>query len=57
MGYTARTGKLQNVPDAKSHPYFCAEVDEMTGYTTKSLLCAPIVSQGKYVQVHDTMQA
>ena len=58
VGHTARTGKLQNVTDAKSYPYFCAEVDEMTGYTTKTLLCAPLVAEGKYVILHDdTMQA
>ena len=52
VGYTARTGKLLNVTDAKNCPHFCAEVDELTGYTTKALLCAPIFSQGKYVRVH-----
>ena len=56
VGHTARTGKLQNVTDARSYPYFCAEVDEMTGYTTKNLLCAPLVAQGRYVKVHDTVQ-
>lgn len=46
-GYTAKTGKLQNITDVRSCPFFCAEVDALTGYTTKSLLCVPLISAGK----------
>ena len=53
VGYTARTGKLCNVTDSRKCPYYCAEVDEMTGYTTKTLLCAPLIAKGRYTQMHD----
>ena len=49
VGYTAKTGKLINVTDAKNCPYFSANVDELTGYTTNTLLCAPLTVQGRYV--------
>jgi adenylate cyclase len=31
-----------NVPDAYQNPYFKREIDEATGYRTRSLLCMPI---------------
>ena len=46
-GYTAKTGKTQNITNARSCPYFCTEVDELTGYRTETVLCAPIRSAGK----------
>lgn len=31
-----------NIPDAYSHPLFNAEVDRMTRYTTRNILCCAI---------------
>lgn len=45
----AQTGQVQNVRDAQRCPYFNPDVDTMTGYTTHSLLCAPVIVRGKYV--------
>ena len=45
----ARTGKLLNVTGAYDSEIFNPAVDDMTGYTTHTLLCAPLIVQGKYV--------
>src|SRR5262249_41232927 len=41
-GRVALTGLSLNVPDAYSHPSFNREVDQETGYRTRSVLCVPI---------------
>jgi len=48
-GYVTRTGKLLNITGAHDSEIFNPAVDEMTGYTTHTLLCAPLIVQGKYV--------
>jgi adenylate cyclase len=44
-GHVYGTGELLNVPDAYEVPFFNREVDQRTGYRTKSVLCAPIVDE------------
>jgi adenylate cyclase len=41
-GHVARTGETLNIPDAYQHPLFNPEIDQKTGYHTRSILCAPI---------------
>eukprot|EP00794_Sanderia_malayensis_P006925 gene6925-7703_t len=41
-GHVATTGNIVNIPDAYSHPLFYREVDNQTGFKTKSILCFPI---------------
>lgn len=41
-GYVATTGKYMNVIDAKMDRRFKSEIDQITNYTTKSILCVPI---------------
>jgi adenylate cyclase len=41
-GYVARTGETLNIPDAYQHELFNPEIDQKTGYRTRSILCAPI---------------
>jgi putative ABC transport system ATP-binding protein len=41
-GRVIATGEPMNVPDAYANPYFKREIDEATGYHTRSLLCMPI---------------
>ncbi|KAJ8934359.1 hypothetical protein NQ314_013400 [Rhamnusium bicolor] len=43
-GLVARTGATVNIRDAYNDPRFFTEVDEMTGFITRSILCMPIVS-------------
>uniref|UniRef100_A0AAF5DFW3 Phosphodiesterase n=2 Tax=Strongyloides stercoralis TaxID=6248 RepID=A0AAF5DFW3_STRER len=42
VGYVARTGQTQNVPDVNSNPYFYPKIDEKTGFVTRNILCVPI---------------
>jgi adenylate cyclase len=47
-GHVYTTGETVNAPDAYSVPYFNREVDQRTGYQTKSILCAPMTDgQGR----------
>ncbi|XP_028579692.1 cAMP and cAMP-inhibited cGMP 3',5'-cyclic phosphodiesterase 10A isoform X3 [Podarcis muralis] len=50
-GQVARTGEILNIPDAYADPRFNREVDLYTGYTTRNILCMPIVSRGSVIGV------
>uniref|UniRef100_A0A4W6EAL4 Phosphodiesterase n=2 Tax=Lates calcarifer TaxID=8187 RepID=A0A4W6EAL4_LATCA len=50
-GQVARTGEVLNIPDAYADPRFNREVDLKTGYTTRNILCMPIVSRGTVIGV------
>ncbi|XP_059504477.1 cAMP and cAMP-inhibited cGMP 3',5'-cyclic phosphodiesterase 10A isoform X3 [Stegostoma tigrinum] len=50
-GQVARTGEVLNIPDAYADPRFNREVDLYTGYTTRNILCMPIVSRGVVIGV------
>ncbi|XP_067256403.1 cGMP-specific 3',5'-cyclic phosphodiesterase isoform X1 [Chanodichthys erythropterus] len=42
VGYVAATGQPLNIKNAYEDPRFNAEVDQITGYKTQSILCLPI---------------
>uniref|UniRef100_A0A672RD59 Phosphodiesterase n=1 Tax=Sinocyclocheilus grahami TaxID=75366 RepID=A0A672RD59_SINGR len=42
IGYVAEHGETVNIPDAYQDHRFSDEIDKLTGYKTKSLLCMPI---------------
>ncbi|XP_057201809.1 cGMP-specific 3',5'-cyclic phosphodiesterase isoform X2 [Triplophysa rosa] len=42
VGYVAATGEPLNIKNAYEDPRFNAEVDQITGYKTQSILCMPI---------------
>ncbi|MFA6032352.1 MAG: GAF domain-containing protein [Myxococcota bacterium] len=44
-GWVARSGELANIADAYADPRFDEETDRVTGYTTRSLLCAPTIDK------------
>ncbi|XP_059842023.1 cAMP and cAMP-inhibited cGMP 3',5'-cyclic phosphodiesterase 10A isoform X2 [Hypanus sabinus] len=50
-GQVARTGEILNIPDAYADPRFNREIDLYTGYTTRNILCMPIVSRGIVIGV------
>jgi sigma-B regulation protein RsbU (phosphoserine phosphatase) len=51
-GYVAATGDTINIPDAYTDPRFDSEFDRVTGYHTRSILCAPMKNpEGKIVGV------
>lgn len=44
-GTVARTGVILNVKDAYNDPRFNREIDEKTGFITRSILCMPIIDK------------
>ncbi|MBI3600909.1 MAG: GAF domain-containing sensor histidine kinase, partial [Nitrospinae bacterium] len=51
-GYTAETGKLVNIQDARNDPRFDNTFDAATGYTTRNMLCSPMANnQDKIIGV------
>jgi HD-GYP domain-containing protein (c-di-GMP phosphodiesterase class II) len=49
VGLTARTGQIINIPNAYSDPRFDPEVDNFTGYATRSILCVPMLNRNREV--------
>ncbi len=47
-GYVAKTGEPLNIPNAYEDHRFNRQIDQKTGYLTKSLLCMPIFIGDKY---------
>lgn len=41
-GHVAVTGELLNIRNAYDHPLFFRGFDEVTGFTTRNILCFPI---------------
>jgi putative ABC transport system ATP-binding protein len=46
-GYAFRTGEAVNVPDAYANPHFNREVDQATGYVTRTVLCMPLFDRNR----------
>ena len=46
-GHVLRTGQAVNVEDAYASPLFNPEVDQATGYRTRSLLCVPMFDRAQ----------
>ena len=44
-GHVAMTGETLNVADVADDTRFNVKIDQQTGYTTKSILCMPIIIQ------------
>lgn len=50
-GHVVRTGIPLNLEDAYDHPDFSAEHDRTTGFRTRALMCAPLVTRGRTLGV------
>ncbi|MEI6155487.1 MAG: GAF domain-containing protein, partial [Deltaproteobacteria bacterium] len=50
-GYVASQGKPLIVNDMAQSPHFFPEIDRKTGFQTRSILCIPMISQGKVLGV------
>jgi len=46
-GYVAESGESLFIEDVRRDPRFCPKVDEMTGFTTRSIVCVPLRSHGR----------
>ena len=47
VGNTVKQNLVQMVRDVNTDPDFTAQVDEQTGFTTRSILCAPLTVKNK----------
>eukprot|EP01061_Rhynchopus_euleeides_P009184 TRINITY_DN18313_c2_g1_i1.p1 TRINITY_DN18313_c2_g1~~TRINITY_DN18313_c2_g1_i1.p1 ORF type:complete len:832 (+),score=317.86 TRINITY_DN18313_c2_g1_i1:175-2670(+) len=50
-GFVCTTGETVNIPDAYCDPRFNPDVDDATGFITKTILCMPIWADGEVVAV------
>jgi len=44
-GYVSRSGRILNIADAYRDARFLPEVDERTGFKTRTVLCAPVINR------------
>lgn len=51
VGHVAQTGKWVYTNDVLTHPYHYRQVDQKTGFQTRSLLCVPLVFRDEVVGV------
>ncbi len=49
VGQVVATGQARIVNDCKSDADFYAGVDQVTGFVTRSLICVPMVAEGKVI--------
>jgi class 3 adenylate cyclase/putative methionine-R-sulfoxide reductase with GAF domain len=54
-GHVAARGEPLIVHDAEASPHFFPDVDKITGFTTRSILCVPMISQGKVIGVIEVL--
>lgn len=50
-GYVAAKGESIIVNDAEKSPHFLPDVDQSSGFKTRSVLCVPMISQGQVIGV------
>jgi sigma-B regulation protein RsbU (phosphoserine phosphatase) len=54
-GWVAANGKPLRIDDVYNEPRFCRDVDERTGYRTRSLLCVPLIIEGRVLGVAEVI--
>ncbi len=54
-GWVAHHGQPLLVNDVTTHPYFNRDIDEATGFVTRSLICVPMVVGGKVTGVIEVL--
>ncbi len=50
-GYVVTTGEPVTVQSVKDNPQFLSDIDEKTGFETRSLLCVPMITNGRVIGV------
>jgi diguanylate cyclase (GGDEF)-like protein len=56
-GWVAREGEPLVVPDAREDPRWNQKVDELTKFTTRSIVCVPLISRGAVLGVIELVNA
>lgn len=56
-GWVFREGVPAIVPDAQQDPRFWSEMDKVTGFTTRSMLCAPLRASNNVIGVIQVMNS
>jgi signal transduction histidine kinase/DNA-binding response OmpR family regulator len=51
VGHVARSGRWLYTNDVENHPLHYRLVDTVTGFTTRSILCVPLLSRGQVIGV------
>jgi GAF domain-containing protein len=54
-GWVARNGEPLIINDVSKDDRFCSDIDDITGFETKSILCAPLQAQGKIIGVIEVL--
>ncbi|MFA5179967.1 MAG: GAF domain-containing protein [Syntrophales bacterium] len=54
-GYAATRGEPVLILDVRTSQYFYPLMDEKTGFTTKSVLCVPLISKGRVLGVIEVL--
>lgn len=54
-GYAATRGEPIIIRDVRTSQYFYPLMDEKTGFTTKSVLCVPLISKGRVLGVIEVL--
>ncbi len=50
-GYVVAAGEPVTIQDVRKSSHFLSDIDEKTGFVTRSLLCVPMISNGRVVGV------
>lgn len=54
-GWVAQSGRPVLVPEVRGDPRFFGEIDEQTGFVTRSIICVPITDQRRTLGVIEVM--
>ncbi len=54
-GWVARHGEPLIVNDVSKDPRFCGDIDQTTGFVTRSIMCVPLATRGKVVGVIEVL--
>ncbi len=54
-GWVARYGEAVMVNDVAADHRFCSDIDDITGFETKSILCAPLMARGRTLGVIEVL--
>jgi len=54
-GAVVQTGRPIIIPDVREEPRFCAKVDSLTGFKTRSIIVQPLIVRGEVIGVFEVV--